>query len=73
MKFTNLAIGAFLTWLGGDKITVENSDKLGWVLLVAGVVLILSAFTSNSGSGSGWGDSGGFSGDSGGGDCGGGD
>lgn len=67
MKLTNLAIGAFLTWFGGDKIAVENSDKLGWVLLIAGIVIILSAFTSSNGSGSGWGDSGGFSGDSGGG------
>jgi len=73
MKIINLAIGAVFTWLGGEKVTSENPDIVGWILLVIGIVTILSAFSSSNSSGSGWGGDGGSGwGDSGGGDCGGG-
>ena len=72
MKIINLVVGSVLIWLGGDKIASAHADFLGWLLLVIGIVIVLSAFNGSS-SGSGgddgffdWGGSDGGSGDGGG-------
>jgi hypothetical protein len=73
MKKSNLVVGSIFVWFGADKLTADSPDKAGWVLLIVGIIIALSAFSSNGG-GSGKGGHGGSTWDgSDGGDFGGGD